>query len=54
MGYVLLIFSVFYVGFRFVLCRILPVSLDCPLFIAPSVFSNVYFLLLNCSSLLFT
>jgi len=25
-----------------VLCPMLPVSLDCPVFIAPSVFSNVY------------
>ena len=28
----------------FCLCSLLPVSLDCPFFIAPSVFSNVYLL----------
>ena len=50
-GSVLLIFLVFYVVlfvlFVFVLCRVhmhpmLPVSLYCPLLIAPSVFSYVY------------
>ena len=29
--------------FCFVLFVLLPVSLDCPFFISPSVFSNVYF-----------
>ena len=38
------VFALFY--FRFV-CRVLPISLDCPLLIAPSVFSNIY--LLKCS-----
>ena len=34
---------IFCCSFFFVLCSIcLPVSLDCPFFIAPSVFSNVY------------
>jgi hypothetical protein len=36
---------VFFVLFVFVLCLVypmLPVSLDCPFLIAPSVFSNVY------------
>jgi hypothetical protein len=48
-GSVLLIFLVFCVEFLFfvfVLCLVypmLPVSLDCPFLITPSVFSNVYF-----------
>ena len=33
---------VFFVLFFFVLCFALPVSLDCPFLISPSVFSNVY------------
>ena len=33
---------VFFVLFYFVLCFALPVSLDCPFLISPSVFSNVY------------
>ena len=40
------IFSILFVGFfAFVLCLVcpmLPVSLDCPFLVAPSVFSNVY------------
>ena len=51
-GFVLLIFLVFcvvfFVLFVFFLCLVqpmLPVCLDCPFFIAPSVFSNVYFAL---------
>jgi len=32
-----------FVLFFFVLCPMLAVSLDCPLLIAPSVFSNIYF-----------
>ena len=31
-----------FVLFDFVLCLMLPVSLDCPFLIAPSVFSSVY------------
>ena len=31
------------------LCPMLPVSLDCPMLIVPSVFSNVYTLRLKCS-----
>ena len=38
------ILSVFFALFFFVLCTLLPVSLDCPFSIAPSVFFNVYFL----------
>ena len=48
-GFVLFIFLVFCVVFFvvivFVLCHVypmLPVSLDCPFLIAPSVFSNLY------------
>jgi len=41
-----------YNGVQYILCCVfvlfffvlLPVSLDCPFFIAPSVFSNVYFI----------
>ena len=50
-GSVLLIFSVFcfvilgFLSLFCVLCRILPVSLDCPFLFDPSVFSNVYLLL---------
>ena len=50
-GFVLFIFLifcvVFFVLFVFVLCLVypmLPVSLDCPFFIAPLVFSNVYWM----------
>jgi hypothetical protein len=42
---------VFFVFFVFVLCLVyskLPISLDCPLLIALSVFSNVYFLPIIC------
>jgi len=44
-GSMLLIFLVFCVLFAFVqclVCPVLPVALDCPFLIAPSVFSNVH------------
>ena len=31
-----------YIVFLRLVCSVLPVSLDCPFLIAPSVFSNVY------------
>jgi hypothetical protein len=38
-----LVFCVFiFVLFGSILCLVYPMSLDCPFFIAPSVFSNVY------------
>ena len=50
-GSVLIIFVIFcdlfFVLFVFIMCLvylILPISLDCPFLIAPSVFSNVYLL----------
>ena len=33
-----------YIVFLRLVCPVLPVSLDCPFFIAPSVFSNIYLL----------
>jgi len=44
-------------GVQYILCCVLlcfslPVSLDCPVFIAPSVFSNVYFVSLDCPVLI--
>jgi len=51
-GSVLLIVLVFYVVFFnlvvFVVCLVdpmLPIYLDCPFFIVPSIFSNVYLML---------
>ena len=42
---------VFLFGFLRLVYPLLPVSLDCPFFIAPSVFSNVYFILTSYKSL---
>jgi hypothetical protein len=40
-----LVFCVFFCLSSFcVLCPLLPMSLDCPFLIAPSVFSNVYYM----------
>jgi hypothetical protein len=55
-GSVLLIFLVCYAVLRFyvllililyLVCPMLPVSLDCPFLIAPSVFSNVYYIIVS-------
>jgi len=43
-----------FVFFLRLVCRMLPVSLDCPLLIAPSVFSNVYLLAYNVLTRFFT
>ena len=39
---VVLCFYVLFVFIQYIVCPMLPVSLDCPLLFAPSVFSNIY------------